>query len=77
MYWAGLTQSLMWKEFTPLGVLQYPNFLETVLQIVPMYAIRSIGGSLYLTGAIIMVYNLYKTAKQGPLLLTKQLKHRH
>jgi cytochrome c oxidase cbb3-type subunit I/II len=65
MYWAGLTQSLMWKEFTPLGVLQYPNFLETVLQIVPMYIIRSIGGSLYLTGAIIMVYNLYKTAKQG------------
>ena len=65
MYWAGLTQSLMWKEFTPLGVLQYPNFLETVLQIVPMYAIRSIGGSLYLTGVFIMVYNLYKTAKQG------------
>ena len=56
MYWAGLTQALMWKEFTPLGVLQYPNFLETVLQIVPMYAIRSIGGTLYLTGASIMVY---------------------
>ena len=65
MYWAGLTQSLMWKEFTPLGILQYPNFLETVLQIVPMYAIRSIGGSLYLVGAIVMVYNLFKTAQQG------------
>ena len=65
MYWAGLTQALMWKEFTSLGVLQYPNFLETVLQIVPMYIIRSIGGSLYLTGAIVMIYNLVKTAKQG------------
>jgi len=65
MYWAGLTQALMWKEFTPLGVLQYPNFLETVLQIVPMYVIRSIGGALYLTGACVMVYNLYKTARQG------------
>ncbi len=37
MWFAGVTQSLMWKQFTPLGVLQYPNFLETVLQIVPMY----------------------------------------
>jgi cytochrome c oxidase cbb3-type subunit I/II len=65
MYWAGLTQSLMWKEFTPLGILQYPNFLETVLQIVPMYIIRSIGGIIYLAGVILMVYNLILTAKQG------------
>ncbi len=68
MYWAGITQALMWKEFTPLGVLQYPNFLETVLQIVPMYVVRSIGGTLYLIGACVMVYNLYKTAKQGSFI---------
>lgn len=72
MYWAGLTQALMWKEFTSLGVLQYPNFLETVLQIVPMYIIRSIGGSLYLTGTIIMVYNLIKTAKQGDFIVNEK-----
>jgi len=72
MYWAGLTQALMWKEFTSLGVLQYPNFLETVLQIVPMYIIRSIGGTLYLTGAVIMVYNLYKTAKQGSFVANEE-----
>jgi len=72
MYWSGLTQALMWKEFTPLGVLQYPNFLETVLQIVPMYAIRSIGGSLYLTGALVMVYNLYKTAQQGNFIANEE-----
>ncbi|MCU0415319.1 MAG: cytochrome-c oxidase, cbb3-type subunit I [Ignavibacteriaceae bacterium] len=65
MWFSGITQSLMWKQFTPLGVLQYPNFLETVLQIVPMYIIRMIGGTLYFVGVIVMVYNLVKTAKQG------------
>ena len=68
MYWAGLTQSLMWKQFTPLGILQYPNFLETVLQIVPMYIIRSIGGTIYFIGIFTMVYNLVKTAKQGKFM---------
>ncbi len=65
MYWAGLAQSLMWKEFTPLGILKYPNFLETVIQIVPMYIIRSIGGIIYLSGVILMIYNLIVTAKKG------------
>lgn len=65
LYWAALTQALMWKQFTDLGFLQYPNFLETVLQIVPMYIIRSIGGLLYFTGVIMMTYNLIKTARQG------------
>ncbi len=65
MYFAGITQSLMWKQFTAEGFLQYPNFLETVLQIVPMYVIRAISGTLFLCGAILGGYNLYKTAKQG------------
>jgi len=65
MYWAGITQSLMWKQFDELGVLQYPNFLETVLQIIPMYVIRMIGGSIYLSGVVLMVYNLLKTMKMG------------
>lgn len=65
MYWSGITQSLMWKQFNSLGQLQYPNFLETVLQIIPMYMIRAAGGALYLTGVVMMTYNLYKTAKQG------------
>ena len=65
MYWSGITQSLMWKQFTPLGLLQYPNFLETTLQIIPMYIIRATGGLLYFSGVIMMVYNLIKTAKQG------------
>lgn len=65
MYWSGITQSLMWKQFTDMGVLQYPNFLETVLQIIPMYMIRAFGGTLYIIGFIMMMYNLIKTMKQG------------
>ncbi len=65
MYWSGITQGLMWKQFTPDGVLQYPNFLETVLQLIPMHIMRAIGGSIYIVGALLMVYNLIKTAKSG------------
>ncbi|RMF28552.1 MAG: cytochrome-c oxidase, cbb3-type subunit I, partial [Bacteroidetes bacterium] len=61
MYWAGWTQSLMWKQFLPEGLLAYGNFLETVTQILPMYAIRAFGGTLYLAGAFLMAYNLVKT----------------
>ncbi len=68
LYWAGITQSLMWKQFTPLGVLQYPIFLETVLQIIPMYIIRSIGGLLYFSGMFMLVYNLMMTAKSGKFI---------
>ena len=65
MYASGITQGLMWKQFTPEGFLQYPNFLETVLQIVPLYKLRAIGGSLYLVGAFLMTYNLWRTARGG------------
>lgn len=68
LYWAGFTQGLMWKEFTPEGLLRYPNFLETVLRIIPMYIMRSIGGTFYLLGAIVMTFNLVKTMKAGKLL---------
>lgn len=68
MYWAGFAQSLMWKEFTADGFLRYPNFLETVTQIMPMYALRSLGGLLYLVGVIVMAYNLYQTAAAGKLV---------
>ncbi|WP_337873361.1 cytochrome-c oxidase, cbb3-type subunit I [Ignavibacterium sp.] len=68
MWFSGVAQSLMWKQFNDLGTLQYPNFLETVLQIVPMYIIRAIGGTLYLVGVVLMIYNLVKTIKQGSFL---------
>jgi cytochrome c oxidase cbb3-type subunit I/II len=65
MYVAGFTQASMWKQFKPDGTLQYGNFLETVTQIMPMYWMRAIGGTLYLAGVIVLVYNIYKTVKQG------------
>ena len=65
MYVAGFTQALMWKDFNPDGSLVYGNFLETVTQIIPMYWMRAIGGTLYITGAIVMLFNIYKTIKQG------------
>jgi cytochrome c oxidase cbb3-type subunit I/II len=68
LYWAGVTQSLMWKQFTTDGFLLYPNFLETVLQIIPMYILRSLGGLLYISGVFLMVYNLWKTAAQGTFI---------
>lgn len=68
MYWAGFTQGLMWKEFTPEGLLKYPNFLTTTLQIIPMHVLRSIGGALYLTGVIVMAFNLGKTMLRAKLV---------
>jgi cytochrome c oxidase cbb3-type subunit I/II len=67
MYISGAAQGLMWRQFTEDGLLKYPNFLETTFQILPMHMLRAFGGVLYLTGAIIMVVNLYKTMKQGSL----------
>ncbi|THU30722.1 cytochrome-c oxidase, cbb3-type subunit I [Niastella caeni] len=67
LYWAGFTQAQMWKTFTEEGQLKF-QFLETVTHIIPMYVTRSIGGTLYLIGALIMVYNLYKTIAKGKFI---------
>ncbi len=68
MYWSGITQGLMWKQFSADGYLLYPNFLETVTQLLPMYRLRAIGGTIYILGTLIMAYNLYRTAKAGSFL---------
>ncbi len=65
MYFAGWTEGLLWKQFNDVGLLQYPNFLEIVSQITPMYAIRAFGGTLFLAGVFVMGYNLFKTIKTG------------
>ncbi|WP_026913725.1 cytochrome-c oxidase, cbb3-type subunit I [Christiangramia portivictoriae] len=65
MYVAGFVQASMWKQFNPDGTLTYGNFLETVTQIIPMYWMRAIGGSLYIVGAFVMLYNIVKTIRQG------------
>lgn len=68
MYIGGITQSLMWKEFTPQGLLQYPDFLQTVTHIIPMYVLRSVGGTLYLLGFCVMGWNMSKTMRKGKFL---------
>jgi cytochrome c oxidase cbb3-type subunit I/II len=65
MYASGVTQGLMWKQFNADGFLQYPNFLEVVRAIIPLHMLRAVGGTLYITGAILMAFNLFKTAKSG------------
>ncbi|MDR6560762.1 MULTISPECIES: cytochrome-c oxidase, cbb3-type subunit I [unclassified Arcicella] len=68
MYIAGFTQGMMWKEFTAEGNLKYANFLETTLQIIPMYMMRALGGVFYLSGALIGAYNIFKTMLVGKLV---------
>ncbi|MFT4849978.1 MAG: cytochrome c oxidase cbb3-type subunit I/II, partial [Sediminicola sp.] len=65
MYVAGFVQAFMWKQFNPDGTLTYGNFLETVSEIMPMYWMRAIGGSLYIIGAFVMLYNVIQTARGG------------
>lgn len=72
LYIAGITQASMWKQFDAEGFLVYKNFLETVVQILPMYMLRAVGGSLYLTGVIIMIYNLIKTAGLGSFISNEE-----
>ncbi|WP_396149929.1 cytochrome-c oxidase, cbb3-type subunit I [Flavobacterium sp.] len=65
MYVAGFVQSLMWKQFNEDGTLVYGQFMDTVVEIMPMYAMRAVGGVLYLTGVLVGVYNVIKTVKAG------------
>lgn len=65
MYVAGFVQASMWKQFNPDGSLAYGNFLETVNEIIPMYWMRAIGGSMYILGAIVMLYNVVRTVRSG------------
>ncbi len=63
MYVAGFLQASMWKQFNPDGTLTYGNFLETVNQIMPMYWMRAAGGSMYIIGMFILVYNIIRTIR--------------
>jgi cytochrome c oxidase cbb3-type subunit 1 len=62
MWVSGIMQGLMWRAYDHLGFLQY-SFIETVEAMHPFYVIRALGGILFLTGALIMTYNLWRTAR--------------
>jgi cytochrome c oxidase cbb3-type subunit I/II len=73
MYVAGFTQASMWKQFNPDGSLVYGNFLETVFEIIPMYWMRAIGGSLYIVGMLILAYNIITTIRTSKNKVTDEL----
>ena len=66
IYVAGLTQGLMWRAFDGQGNLVYPQFVQTVNAIKPMWWARIIGGSLFLAGALLMAYNYLMTWLSRP-----------
>ncbi|QRG07441.1 cytochrome-c oxidase, cbb3-type subunit I [Xanthobacter dioxanivorans] len=60
MWVAGILQGLMWRAYTQLGFLEY-SFIESVEAMHPLYVIRALGGILFLAGALIMAWNIWKT----------------
>jgi cytochrome c oxidase cbb3-type subunit 1 len=62
MWVAGVMQGLMWRAYNEFGFLEY-SFVETVEAMNPYYIIRAAGGGLYLIGALLMAYNLWRTAR--------------
>jgi cytochrome c oxidase cbb3-type subunit 1 len=64
MWIAGVMQGLMWRAFNDDGTLTY-TFIETIAATKPYYAIRLLGGLLFLTGMFIMAWNTFKTMGQG------------
>ncbi len=70
MQWAGITQGLMWRAFDAMGNLAYPDFVETVTKLMPMYWIRALSGAMYLVGLIIGLANFALTVASAPKKLT-------
>jgi len=68
LYWAGITQWLMLREYTADGLLAYPNFIETSSRLHPMYVLRIVGGILFLLGLLMFLFNMVKTIKMGSLI---------
>jgi cytochrome c oxidase cbb3-type subunit I/II len=66
IYSAGLTQGLMWRAFDETGRLQYPDFIETTMRLMPMYYVRALGGLLYLSGMVLFGWNIVKTWMARP-----------
>jgi cytochrome c oxidase cbb3-type subunit I/II len=66
IYAAGVTQGLMWRAFDSTGRLAYPDFVETVVRILPMYWVRVLGGTLYVSGVVMAFVNILMTWRMRP-----------
>lgn len=62
MWVSGIMQGLMWRQYDALGFLEF-SFVESVMAMKPFYLIRVLGGLLYLSGALIMSYNIFRTIR--------------
>ena len=60
MWVAGIQQALMWREYDAQGFLVY-SFAESVAALFPYYVMRALGGLMFLSGALIMAYNVTMT----------------
>lgn len=66
MVTAGITQGMMWRAIDAQGRLVYPDFVETVMRIIPLYWVRALSGGLFIVGFALMCYNLYQTIRRAP-----------
>ncbi len=66
IYAAGITQGLMWRAFDESGRLMYPDFVETVVELLPFYWLRVVGGLLYVSGVVLLAVNFFKTWTTRP-----------
>ncbi len=66
IYSAGVTQGLMWRAFDATGRLAYPDFVETVVRLLPMYWLRVLGGSMYIVGMLLFGWNIFMTWRRRP-----------
>ena len=66
IYSAGATQGLMWRAFDSTGRLAYPDFVETVAKLMPMYWMRVVGGLLYFAGTLMFGWNIIMTWRHRP-----------
>ncbi len=71
IYVAGLTQGLMLRGIDSTGRLAYPDFVETVMAVMPMYMLRIVGGGAYMLGAVLCAVNFYKTWATRPKVYTE------
>jgi cytochrome c oxidase cbb3-type subunit I/II len=72
---AGITQGLMWRAVDANGHLVYPDFVETVIRIIPLFFFRALGGVLFLAGYVLLLFNIYKTITLAPKELVEETVH--
>lgn len=65
MWVAGIMEGLMWRAYDAQGFLQY-SFIDSVVAVHPLMVVRLVGGIFFLTGALIMAYNMVMTVRRAP-----------